>query len=51
MRITLPTWLTLFRIALLPVMVVVFYWPFRGHNITAAVVFVLAAITSNTSPT
>jgi CDP-diacylglycerol--glycerol-3-phosphate 3-phosphatidyltransferase len=45
MRINLPTWLTLFRIALLPVMVVVFYWPFRGHNITAAIVFVLAAIT------
>ena len=45
MRINLPTWLTLFRVALLPVMVVVFYMPFRGHNITAAIVFVLAAIT------
>lgn len=45
MRINLPTWLTLFRVALLPVMVVVFYLPFRGHNITAAVVFVLAAVT------
>jgi CDP-diacylglycerol--glycerol-3-phosphate 3-phosphatidyltransferase len=45
MRINLPTWLTLFRIGLLPVMVVVFYWPFRGHNITAAIVFILAAIT------
>ncbi|MCX7514215.1 CDP-diacylglycerol--glycerol-3-phosphate 3-phosphatidyltransferase [Frateuria sp. STR12] len=45
MRINLPTWLTLFRVALLPVMVVVFYLPFRGHNITAAVVFLLAAIT------
>jgi CDP-diacylglycerol--glycerol-3-phosphate 3-phosphatidyltransferase len=39
-RINLPTWLTLFRVALLPVMVVVFYLPFRGHNLTAAVVFV-----------
>lgn len=45
MRINLPTWLTLFRVALLPVMVVVFYLPFRGHNITAAIVFLLAAIT------
>ena len=45
MRINLPTWLTLFRVALLPVMVVAFYMPFRGHNITAAIVFVLAAIT------
>ena len=45
MRINLPTWLTLFRVALLPVMVVVFYLPFRGHNITAAIVFMLAAFT------
>ncbi len=45
MRINLPTWLTLFRVALLPVMVAVFYLPFPGHNITAAIVFVLAAIT------
>ncbi|WP_267221013.1 CDP-diacylglycerol--glycerol-3-phosphate 3-phosphatidyltransferase [Dyella silvae] len=45
MRINLPTWLTLFRVLLLPVMVVVFYWQFPGHNITAAIVFLLAAIT------
>ena len=45
MRINLPTWLTLFRVALLPVMVVVFYLPFHGHNIAAAIVFILAAIT------
>ncbi|QAU23579.1 CDP-diacylglycerol--glycerol-3-phosphate 3-phosphatidyltransferase [Dyella sp. M7H15-1] len=45
MRINLPTWLTLFRVALLPVMVMVFYWPFRGHNLTAAIVFALAGIT------
>ncbi|WP_130618844.1 CDP-diacylglycerol--glycerol-3-phosphate 3-phosphatidyltransferase [Dyella amyloliquefaciens] len=45
MHINLPTWLTLFRVLLLPVMVLVFYWQFPGHNITAAVVFVLAAIT------
>lgn len=45
MRINLPTWLTLFRVGLLPVMVAVFYLPFPGHNITAAIVFVLAALT------
>ena len=45
MHINLPTWLTLFRVALLPVMVVVFYLPFHGHNITAAIVFLLAAVT------
>ena len=45
MRINLPTWLTLFRVALLPVMVLVFYLPFRGHNIVAATVFALAGIT------
>jgi CDP-diacylglycerol---glycerol-3-phosphate 3-phosphatidyltransferase len=44
-RINLPTWLTLFRVALLPVMVVVFYLPFKGHNLTAAVVFALAGVT------
>src|SRR3569623_983405 len=45
MHIILPSLLTLFRVALLPVMGVVFFLPFRGHNITAAIVFVLAAVT------
>jgi CDP-diacylglycerol---glycerol-3-phosphate 3-phosphatidyltransferase len=45
MRINLPTWLTLVRLLMLPVMIVVFYVPFRGHNLMAAVVFVLAALT------
>ncbi len=45
MRINLPTWLTLFRVLLLPVMVIVFYLPFRGANLAAAVVFVLAGVT------
>jgi len=45
MRVTLPTILTLFRIALLPVMVLVFYAPFRGANIAAALVFLAAALT------
>ena len=45
MTITIPTVLTLFRIALLPVMAVVFYLPFRGANIAAALVFIAAAVT------
>jgi CDP-diacylglycerol--glycerol-3-phosphate 3-phosphatidyltransferase len=45
MRITIPTALTLFRIALLPVMVVVFYAGFRGANIAAALIFIAAGIT------
>ena len=45
MKITIPTALTLFRIALLPVMVVVFYAPFRGANVAAAGIFIAAALT------
>ena len=45
MRLTIPTMLTLFRIALLPVMVIVFYAPFHGANIAAATVFLAAALT------
>ena len=45
MVLTLPTILTLFRIALLPVMVLVFYAPFKGANITAALIFLAAALT------
>lgn len=51
MYLTLPTILTLFRIALLPVIVVVFYLPeyyapaARWSNIAAAGIFIAAAIT------
>lgn len=45
MRLTLPTILTLFRIGLLPVMVVVFYMPFHGANIAASAIFIAAALT------
>src|SRR5581483_23138 len=45
MHLTLPTMLTLFRIALLPVMVMVFYAPFHGANVAAALVFFTAALT------
>nr|WP_063573923.1 CDP-diacylglycerol--glycerol-3-phosphate 3-phosphatidyltransferase [Luteibacter rhizovicinus] len=45
MRINLPPWLTLFRVLLLPVMVVVFSLPFRWSNLGAAAVFVIAGFT------
>ncbi|HET7300975.1 MAG TPA: CDP-diacylglycerol--glycerol-3-phosphate 3-phosphatidyltransferase [Oleiagrimonas sp.] len=52
MRINFPTWLTLFRVLLLPVMVLVYYShamyhgiPLRFANIGAAVIFVMAAVT------
>ncbi|SRR5690606_13141500 len=51
MRLTLPTLLTLFRIALLPVIVVVFYLPEyfpatrSWSNLAAAGIFILAGIT------
>lgn len=51
-RLSLPTWLTLFRILLLPVMVLVYYShamvdvvPLRFANLGAAVIFLLAGIT------
>jgi CDP-diacylglycerol--glycerol-3-phosphate 3-phosphatidyltransferase len=42
MRITLPTTITLFRIALIPLFVVVFYLPFRWVNEVAFAIFALA---------
>ncbi|WP_083487451.1 CDP-diacylglycerol--glycerol-3-phosphate 3-phosphatidyltransferase [Pseudoxanthomonas dokdonensis] len=45
MKLTVPTWLTLLRIVLIPVLVLVFYLPYKWTNLAAAVVFVLAAVT------
>jgi CDP-diacylglycerol--glycerol-3-phosphate 3-phosphatidyltransferase len=45
LTLTIPTILTLFRIALIPVLVVVFYWDHRLANILATAVFVAGAIT------
>ncbi len=45
MKITLPTWLTLLRIALLPVVVVAFYLPYHWANEVVVVLFILAGIT------
>jgi CDP-diacylglycerol---glycerol-3-phosphate 3-phosphatidyltransferase len=45
MSLTLPTWLTLLRIVMIPVLVLVFYLPYNWTNFACAAVFGLAAIT------
>ena len=40
-----PNTLTLMRIVLIPVLVLIFYWPFPHHQIAAAVLFAIASIT------
>ena len=44
MHVTLPTAITLFRIALIPLFVVVFYLPLSWANIAATSIFALASI-------
>jgi CDP-diacylglycerol--glycerol-3-phosphate 3-phosphatidyltransferase len=45
MPLNLPNLLTWFRIALVPMMVVAFYLPYRGMNLLAASLFVAGALT------
>ncbi|PJJ99105.1 CDP-diacylglycerol--glycerol-3-phosphate 3-phosphatidyltransferase [Lysobacteraceae bacterium NML91-0213] len=45
MKLTIPTWLTLLRILMIPLLVVVFYLPFKWTNFASAAIFGLAAIT------
>ena len=45
MRLTVPTILTLLRIALVPVLVLFFYLPFESSNIACLIIFVTAAVT------
>lgn len=45
MKLTIPTMLTLARIVMIPVMVLVFYLPYRWSNFATAAVFALAAVT------
>ena len=45
MSLNIPNTLTVSRIILIPVLVLVFYWPFENHKIVAAAIFGLAAIT------
>ena len=45
MRLTLPTIITLFRILMIPVMVLCFYWKHPWSNILTTAVFVAGALT------
>jgi CDP-diacylglycerol--glycerol-3-phosphate 3-phosphatidyltransferase len=45
MTLTLPTWLTLLRILMIPVLVLMFYLPWQWSNFASAAVFAFAAIT------
>ena len=45
MQLNLPTLLTLFRIALVPIMVIAFFLPYKGMNVVAAALFAAGAIT------
>ena len=45
MKLTTPTIITLFRVALIPLFVIAFYLPFAWSNEAAAIIFALAAIT------
>jgi len=44
MRLTLPTAITLFRIALIPLFIIVFYLPFSWANIVASAIFAVACV-------
>lgn len=45
MKLTIPTWLTLLRILLIPVLAVVFYLPFKWTSVAAAAIFGFASLT------
>jgi CDP-diacylglycerol--glycerol-3-phosphate 3-phosphatidyltransferase len=45
MTITIPTWLTLFRILTIPLMVATFYWQHPHSHIITTFVFTLGALT------
>ena len=45
MHLTFPTMLTLLRIALIPVLVVLFYLPYSWSNLACVIVFIIAAVT------
>lgn len=45
MKLTIPTWLTLLRIVLIPVLALVFYVPGKWTSVAAAAIFALASVT------
>ncbi|MGL9724050.1 CDP-diacylglycerol--glycerol-3-phosphate 3-phosphatidyltransferase [Sodalis sp. (in: enterobacteria)] len=45
MQLNIPTWLTLFRVVMIPFFVLAFYLPFKWAPLSCALIFVLAAVT------
>ena len=45
LQINIPNALTILRIVLIPVLVVVFYVPFKNHLVVASLIFAFAAVT------
>jgi CDP-diacylglycerol--glycerol-3-phosphate 3-phosphatidyltransferase len=45
MQLNLPTYLTLLRIVLIPVLVILFYLPWEGAHVASALVFMVAGLT------
>ena len=45
MAFTIPTWLTLFRILTIPMMVIAFYWDHPGNHFIAAMIFTVGGLT------
>lgn len=45
MQLNIPTWLTLFRVILIPFFVLAFYLPFVWAPMLCAIIFVVAAVT------
>ncbi len=44
-KLNIPNLLTLLRISLIPIFVLMFYLPFKGHHLVSAILFAIAAIT------
>ncbi|MGL9769786.1 MAG: CDP-diacylglycerol--glycerol-3-phosphate 3-phosphatidyltransferase [Sodalis sp. (in: enterobacteria)] len=45
MQLNIPTWLTLFRVVMIPFFILAFYLPFKWTPLCCALIFVLAAVT------
>ncbi|PLK59011.1 CDP-diacylglycerol--glycerol-3-phosphate 3-phosphatidyltransferase [Candidatus Palibaumannia cicadellinicola] len=45
MQLNIPTYLTLFRIVIIPFFVLTFYLPFQGGALASALIFFIAAVT------
>ncbi|WP_437615074.1 CDP-diacylglycerol--glycerol-3-phosphate 3-phosphatidyltransferase [Erwinia sp. V71] len=45
MQFNIPTWLTLFRVILIPFFVLAFYLPFQWAPLACALIFIVAAVT------